>query len=477
MTIRNDGIVVRNSGILVRNGGIPVRNSGILVSNDGIVVRNGGILVRNGGIAVRNDGIVVRNGGILVSNDGILVSNGEILVSNDGILVSNGKTTVSNDKVAARNRHLKNSCPILIRNYYLSGKIKTNTLKKLFILVLCCFSTIAFAQVVKGRVFDENNKPLYGANIYFDGTSIATISDEKGYFQLPVSGKINASLVFSFIGYQSATLFPYPLDEEIKMVLKPSTNSLKEVVITKSRFTRKQMLKLFREQFLGETKAGKKAVILNENDLDFEYDEKFKVFTASSDKPLIIQNPVLGYEVAYEISDFIVEFKTLSISSDDVYRVLYTGVSRFKETSNSKEVIKERMKSYQGSVLHFFRSLISDKMVENNFILVKGDKQASVTNNFAIKDTIGYKQVTLKNANTIILRDSKTVKTRVLYKILFNQRRNSSVTFTTPVFYVDQYGIHTHVNDILFAGEMSLKRVGDLLPTNYGINEEAVLKE
>ena len=232
------------------------------------------------------------------------------------------------------------------------------------------FANITLAQAIKGRVFDETNKPLFGATIFLDGTSISTISNEEGFFQLPVIARINTNLVVSYIGYQSVSIASYNDATELKITLQPSINSLKEVVIKKERFTRKEMLKLFREQFLGETKAGKKAIILNENDLDFEYDENYKVFKASSDKPLIIQNPVLGYEVTYEISDFIVQFHSLSIKSEDVHKILYTGVSHFKEISNSKDVVKERMKSYRGSVLHFFRSLVSDKMVENDFMLV-----------------------------------------------------------------------------------------------------------
>ncbi len=361
-------------------------------------------------------------------------------------------------------------------NNLILWKIKIDTLKKLLILLLCC-SKIALAQAIKGRVFDENNNPLYGANVFFDGTSIGTMSDENGYFQLPFSTKINASLVVSFIGYQSFSTYSYSTDEEIQILLKPSTNILKEVVIKKNRFTQKQMLKLFREQFLGQTKAGKSAVILNEDDLDFDYNEKYKVFTATSDKPLIIQNPVLGYEVTYEISDFIAEFKTLSINSDDVYKIFYAGVSRFRETSNSKEVMGERTKSYQGSVLHFFRSLISNKMAENNFFLAKNDKPASVMNNFVIKDTVGYKQVTLKNSYTVTSKADNKVRTHAFYKILFDKTRNSSVTFITPVFYVDPFGIHTNVNEILFTGDMGFRRIADLLPTNFGINEVLFSKE
>lgn len=352
-------------------------------------------------------------------------------------------------------------------------QIKTVLLKKLFTLFLLCCSSIVLAQTIKGRILDETNQPLFGANIYLDGTSIATVSNENGIFQLTVPSKINASLVISYIGYQSVTVDSYSATEDLQIKLQPSTNSLKEVVVKKNRFSRKEMLKLFREQFLGDTKAGRKAIITNEADIDFEYDEKYKVLIATSDKPLIIQNPVLGYEVVYEISSFVVEFHSLSIDSRDVHKILFTGVSRFTETDKTSKVINERLKSYRGSVLHFFRSLVSDKMAENQFLLVKNKKVASVKNNFIFKDNSGLKEVNLTDKPVQITSKNALVDSKFYshYQISFDKSRTSAVTFLTPVFNVDQFGIHSNVQDILFAGDMSNKRIGDLLPTNYGIEE------
>ena len=76
-------------------------------------------------------------------------------------------------------------------------------MRKLF-FVFCILSSIySFGQAVKGKVLDENQQPLPGANIYFDGTTIATIADNNGNFILNLSSKINSVLVISFIGYQT----------------------------------------------------------------------------------------------------------------------------------------------------------------------------------------------------------------------------------------------------------------------------------
>ncbi len=54
---------------------------------------------------------------------------------------------------------------------------------------------------VKGTIVDENGEPLPGASVIQKGTSMGTISDANGSFQLSVPS--NATLIVSFIGFKS----------------------------------------------------------------------------------------------------------------------------------------------------------------------------------------------------------------------------------------------------------------------------------
>ncbi|MEA5258372.1 TonB-dependent receptor [Arcicella aquatica] len=54
---------------------------------------------------------------------------------------------------------------------------------------------------LRGRVTDENDKPLAGANIKVDGSTVGTVSDADGYFTLSVQE--NTKLIVSYIGYKS----------------------------------------------------------------------------------------------------------------------------------------------------------------------------------------------------------------------------------------------------------------------------------
>ncbi|MEJ0081881.1 MAG: hypothetical protein WDM78_13255 [Puia sp.] len=60
-------------------------------------------------------------------------------------------------------------------------------MKKLLLLLLFkLFLLEGFAQtkLIKGRILDENDKPLAGTTINLKGTSVSTISQADGGFQI-----------------------------------------------------------------------------------------------------------------------------------------------------------------------------------------------------------------------------------------------------------------------------------------------------
>ena len=174
---------------------------------------------------------------------------------------------------------------------------------KNFLFISCLFlvSNI-FSQSITGTVVDENKQPLPGANIYFDGTTIATITDENGKFNLNSGIKINSLLAISYIGYQTQYISKVD-DKPLFIVLKEANNTLDEVIIYKDRFTRKEKMKLFREQFLGKTSNAKLCKIENEDAILFRYDKKSKSIKAFADEPLQITNSSFGYQINYELVD------------------------------------------------------------------------------------------------------------------------------------------------------------------------------
>ncbi|MGZ4035191.1 MAG: carboxypeptidase-like regulatory domain-containing protein, partial [Bacteroidia bacterium] len=81
-------------------------------------------------------------------------------------------------------------------------------MKKIILIFLLLFISVEvfFAQDFKGIVISKNTqKPVSGCLVIVKGTTINSITDEKGNFSISFpSGKQNNSFVFTILGYNTA---------------------------------------------------------------------------------------------------------------------------------------------------------------------------------------------------------------------------------------------------------------------------------
>lgn len=104
-------------------------------------------------------------------------------------------------------------------------------LKQLYLILLIIFFAIsARADEVKGHVFDDNNQPVIGANVYWEGTQQGTTTDVDGAFKLKTRKSTN-NLVVSYIGYTTFVMSVTNPDELLQITLKGEV-ALEEVVIS-----------------------------------------------------------------------------------------------------------------------------------------------------------------------------------------------------------------------------------------------------
>lgn len=104
-------------------------------------------------------------------------------------------------------------------------------LKQLYLIIIITFFAVcAQAKDVKGHVFDDNNQPIIGANVYWEGTQQGTTTDVDGAFVLDTRNGSN-KLVISYIGYTTLVLPVTNPDEPLKITLKGEV-ALQEVVIS-----------------------------------------------------------------------------------------------------------------------------------------------------------------------------------------------------------------------------------------------------
>ena len=73
-----------------------------------------------------------------------------------------------------------------------------------FLLFCFILSLKGYSQTLRAKVIDENDKPLSGATVYFDGTTIDVITGLDVYFSHDKPEYLNQPhLVITFLGYQS----------------------------------------------------------------------------------------------------------------------------------------------------------------------------------------------------------------------------------------------------------------------------------
>lgn len=102
----------------------------------------------------------------------------------------------------------------------------------LFILLACCVTSLhsrAQGLNVSGKVLDEKNQPLPGANIKIEGTTIGTIADAKGEFSVNLP-KAGSRLVVSYVGYITQEIDPSG-NKNLVISLSPNQGNLNEVVV------------------------------------------------------------------------------------------------------------------------------------------------------------------------------------------------------------------------------------------------------
>lgn len=337
--------------------------------------------------------------------------------------------------------------------------------KKFLALLFILHSSFVFSQSINGKIVDENNSPLYGVSIYFDGTTIGTTTNDKGDFELLVNQIPNANFVISYIGYE--TVYLSSIQSPINIKLKPSAISLKEVVLEPIPFSRKEMLKVFREQFLGKTKGGKNCVILNEEAVQFSYTSKEFKLSAFADEKIRVKNNYLGYIIEVDLVDFYAIYNKRTLSSDFLRGSYFAVTSFFKEIEEENTSFeKNRISSYLGSSKHFFKNLIEKKWGKKEFILFDGSFPTDANLHFEISEDKNMKLISVKGRQ-ITTNSLTTPKFYRSFNMLYNNKEQSRIIFKTPEFYIDAFGNHTHIDQIDFSGDISKKRFGDMLPLDY----------
>jgi len=335
-------------------------------------------------------------------------------------------------------------------------------MKKYLILLffLIINQTISFAQIITGTVFDKTtNETLEGASVYFDGTTIGSITDIYGNYKIDISKSSNAPLVISFIGYKTKVFQLNNIEDNFKIYLDENPDELNEVFLETDIWSREKKMRFFKSEFLGKTISARYCRIVNQKDISLRYNSSNNTLLAFSDKPIIVINKYLGYKTTYNLIDFEIEFANNSQTNPYPFKVYYSGTSFFSELNkkNKKKYFSNREKAYLGSLIHFMRALSNKQLTENNFDVY-----------YKAKLVFPYKYFDIN-------KEDKLTRVKMLVNrliILYNNTTQSSMDFSKNYrdIIIDKNGNHSISNNQLFGGDFGIKRISEMLPLNYNSN-------
>ncbi len=207
---------------------------------------------------------------------------------------------------------------------FMSQFKKFNYTLFVFFIFIPIIQYSVLAQSITGYIFDSNNNPLPGANIYVDNSNIGSISNTDGYYILNLKpGRYR--VIYNYIGYQNDTL-----RIEIK-----SNEQLKKNIILKEYFLESEAIMVFAREYNDAQEIVWKT-IQNKNEYlasikNYEYDAYQKTIfrlDVKNEKNLIgglIETHSKGYYKYPDEFEEVVLAKKASANFTDITNIFAVG--------------------------------------------------------------------------------------------------------------------------------------------------------
>ena len=339
-------------------------------------------------------------------------------------------------------------------------------------IVLIGYFSAAHCQTFKGTVYDRStDSTLSSAIVYISGTSIGTYSDIFGNFELDISKYSSMPITISMPGYYSVTLSGHGSNKMYDIYLYPKIKELKAVIVKGEKGKWEEYLRIFKREFLGETNNASDCDILNENDLRFSYNSDSSTLRVFTSKPILIHNKALGYTITCYLDHFRYTHKydksgnpseTFGMMGNYLFK---DDLSQLSESEKSK-VEERRRSAYQGSCMQFLRLLYDGNLNQ------RGKYSILLLDNslFSTVFIIGSK--TPINSNSLVIRKdsiSSYFKNEGKLQIRFGTKY-STIDLRTDYVCFEKNG-YFDPNEMWVSGDMSKRRIGDLLPFEYWLKQ------
>ncbi|MDF7813572.1 carboxypeptidase-like regulatory domain-containing protein [Hymenobacter sp. YC55] len=243
-----------------------------------------------------------------------------------------------------------------------------------YLLVFLCWlsgTMVVHAQgTLSGTIRDSlTQKPLEFASVFLASTTYGATTNASGQFTLAGVPAGPYDLIVSYVGYKllKRTITVRNGPQPLNLLLTPSSQQLQGVTVRPNP-NRASDYQKFAETFLGQTSFSKQCRIRNPDAVLVSYDTEANELTASSPTFLQVDNTALGYRIKYYGLEFTLNFKQQFVS--------FYGWPIFEEMKprNSRQQqrwLANRAKAYQGSLVHFLRSVHTNQVASQGFLVRK----------------------------------------------------------------------------------------------------------
>ena len=361
---------------------------------------------------------------------------------------------------------------------------------KFSLLLLTCCLTIftSFSQSnpgyywVKGKVIQSENKmPLVGASVYAQNTTLGTTTDQDGNFAIQLyNGGYDLAVSFAGFATQSARISNTD-NRELFFELSPKEKIMQDVAIVSTGEVKNGWEKygsFFLDEFIGTTPNRDSCVLKNTEALKFYFSKRKNRLKVFATEPLLIENRALGFLLKYDMDSMVHEYNAGS--------TLYSGYPAFEYIVPADDAEKNRwnlarQKAYEGSLLHFMKSLYKKELVKNKFevkYLVNINDKDSALKLANYYDALHYE----KNDSTqLVSVKPNQLRVGILYNgskpdalyLKQNPDAPENFQFSTLLFqaeqpiYIEQNGFYFDQQSVTINEYWEWCKMADMLPYDY----------
>ncbi len=224
--------------------------------------------------------------------------------------------------------------------------------------------------VIEGRVLDaDTDAPLPRTHVFVPESMHGTVADSTGRFRLEGVRSGPKRLYVSRVGYETRSLqLRTPRDHPLVVTLRLDSKVLTSPPVTVSAERDEEWyerLNHFKRLFIGHSDSADKCRLVNPEVLRFD-DKWWGRFEAWAEKPVIIENRALGYRVTYFLKEFEESGSVVRWDGEPLFEPLTP-----KDSAQAIRWRQNRLEVYRGSLRHFLRSLMDDRLDEEQFDLYR----------------------------------------------------------------------------------------------------------